>query len=449
MNRIHVIGRRAMVRTISFIVALIVALTAAAIGGYNASRRYRTTIEYAYQRALAELTETIGNIDITLEKGQYAATAKQMQGLSSKLWREAGYAKGALSRLPIDGTPLETTYKFLSQVGSFCMALSDKVSAGGELTEEERAALDQLANYASSLSDSLTQMSSDLENGALTFGKTRAVLLSDSQTAALPDISSGFREMEEGFTDYPTLIYDGPFSDHIQQQSPRYLEGMPAVSVDQALAAAVKATGVQNLEYDGNTDGRLPCYNFVGESITASVTQAGGVPDYFLNARALGEPTLTVEQAVDRAKRALSDRGLSGFVMRYYSMDNGVVTVNFAATQDGVVCYPDLIKIGVAMDLGDVVSYDAKGYIENHTERTLPAPEVSEEQARAALSPRLTPESHAMAVVPSEGLSEVYCHEFLCRGQDDEQVLVYIDAQTGMEEQILILLQSDTGVLAM
>ena len=32
---------------------------------------------------------------------------------------------------------------------------------------------------------------------------------------------------------------------------------------------------------------------------------------------------------------------------------------------------------------------------------------------------------------------------------DDEQVLVYVNIETGEEEQILILLQDDTGVLAM
>lgn len=52
-------------------------------------------------------------------------------------------------------------------------------------------------------------------------------------------------------------------------------------------------------------------------------------------------------------------------------------------------------------------------------------------------------------VVPSEGLNETYCYEFTCQGEDNEQVLVYIDCQTGLEEQILILLKDETGVLAM
>ncbi len=40
------------------------------------------------------------------------------------------------------------------------------------------------------------------------------------------------------------------------------------------------------------------------------------------------------------------------------------------------------------------------------------------------------------------------CYEFLCRGQNDEQVLVYINSETGMEEQILILIETDNGTLA-
>lgn len=50
-----------------------------------------------------------------------------------------------------------------------------------------------------------------------------------------------------------------------------------------------------------------------------------------------------------------------------------------------------------------------------------------------------------MAVIPSEGLREIACYEFSCIGRDDEQVLVYVNIETGEEEQILILLQDDTG----
>ena len=63
------ISRRAFVRLISYTAALVVALSAAAISGYTVANRNRTMIEYGYQRALGELTEYLGNMDIALEKG--------------------------------------------------------------------------------------------------------------------------------------------------------------------------------------------------------------------------------------------------------------------------------------------------------------------------------------------------------------------------------------------
>ena len=83
-------SRRAFVRLISYTVALIVALSAAAISGYTVANRNRTMIEYGYQRALGELTEYLGNMDIALEKGKYATSPNQMEGLAAKLQREAG-----------------------------------------------------------------------------------------------------------------------------------------------------------------------------------------------------------------------------------------------------------------------------------------------------------------------------------------------------------------------
>ena len=39
----------------------------------------------------------------------------------------------------------------------------------------------------------------------------------------------------------------------------------------------------------------------------------------------------------------------------YYSVADHICTVNFAAQQNGVTCYPDLIKVSVAMDNGSIV----------------------------------------------------------------------------------------------
>ena len=134
-------------------------------------------------------------------------------------------------------------------------------------------------------------------------------------------------------------------------------------------------------------------------------------------------------------------------VRSYHMVDEGVLTVNYEYVQDGVMCYPDLVKVGIALDNGSVASFDARGYLSAHRERKLPEAEVSEEEALATVSPALKVKSHQMALIPSPGGEERLCHEFLCRGRDDRNFLVYVNAITGAQEKILILLEDASGTL--
>ena len=52
-----------------------------------------------------------------------------------------------------------------------------------------------------------------------------------------------------------------------------------------------------------------------------------------------------------------------------------------------------------------------------------------------------------MAIIPTEGGREKYCHEFLCQTEDGDRYLMYVNAQTGRQEKILILLEDESGTL--
>ena len=66
----------------------------------------------------------------------YAGTSPQLSMISSKMWKESAAAKSALSSLPISGSTLENTNRFLSQAGDYAMYLSRKTASGAELTDE-------------------------------------------------------------------------------------------------------------------------------------------------------------------------------------------------------------------------------------------------------------------------------------------------------------------------
>lgn len=75
------------------------------------------------------------------------------------------------------------------------------------------------------------------------------------------------------------------------------------------------------------------------------------------------------------------------------------------------------------------------------------APKVTKGQAQQRLSPKLTVLSSRLAFIPTDAGGEIYCYEFRCKGQKEDEILVYIDAKTGNEANILQLLYADGGML--
>lgn len=66
-----------------------------------------------------------------------------------------------------------------------------------------------------------------------------------------PGTTSHMQQIEDSFMGYPTLIYDGPFSDHILDKTPLMTEGKAEVPVDQAKQLANQVAGKDLTEMPG------------------------------------------------------------------------------------------------------------------------------------------------------------------------------------------------------
>ncbi|MCM1543933.1 MAG: germination protein YpeB [Ruminococcus sp.] len=161
----------------------------------------------------------------------------------------------------------------------------------------------------------------------------------------------------------------------------------------------------------------------------------------------MGKSVISEKEATKRGKEFLSKIGFVSMNESYYSIYDGICTVNYAHKSDGIIYYADLIKVSVALDSGAIVAVDARGYLMNHCERDLPEMKITLSKAKAALSSELAVLSTAAAVIPTNYGTEKLCYEFHCRDSKKQEVLVYIDVETGTEADILLLLYSDDGVL--
>lgn len=441
--------RRRRIQIISVVVAAIAALIGTTAMGFWQAEQYRMELEYGYRRAFNDLSDHVTGMGSALTKAVYANTPTQQHGITALLMKEASGAKAALGILPLEGDSMETVQKFVSQVEDFSSAMSTKISAGSTLTDEEENTLFQLGQYAALLKSDLAQISQEFAQKDIPIGQTKSRLQNLDLDESLPAFQNTLETTAEDFKDYPTMIYDGPFSDHIAQQESEFLKGKAEISQDTAKQTAAEFFGLsaENLTFENETAGHLSTYNFTADGARISVTKAGGYAESLLKERSVEKATLSVDQAKEKAKEFLAKNGMDSLTESYYSTYDGKCTFQYAYAQDNVTFYPDLIKVSVAMDNGEILEYNGAGYLMHHHDRPKQSPVLTESQAAQRVSSRLNIEKARLSVIPTANLEERLCYEFLCAGADGEEVLVYINASTGMEEQIFIIIHDDSGTL--
>lgn len=440
--------RRTRIRAVLFLTAALILLLVKNFKLMDENRRREIIIRSNYVRALEDLSAAADNINNTLEKQLCSGTSRQQELLANKLFSEASTAKQSVSRLPMGETSLENTYKFLSQVGNYAQSLAEK-SSNGRLSREDYNNLKQLKEYSQQLSDRLWELERAVSSGEIGISS-----VSDSRIgSASPDITEGFTEFEEGFTSYPTLIYDGPFSDHIMEKEPLMTKDAEPVTAKRSLerACAVLNMSSNDLTDITEQDGRLPCRVFSDreKTVCCAVTKNGGYISYFIRSIQPQSARITVDEAVDIGKKFIEDNGYKNMKVTYFEKLQNTVTINFAYTIDDITCYTDLMKVSVSLEDGEVLGWDSTGYLVNHRKRAFPEKVVSVRECKKLLSPYLECESSGKALIPTDGGGEAYCYEYRCKTEDERNILVYINAVTAREEQILILLESEDGTLAM
>jgi len=439
---------RGLIRACSLIAATIAALGVRNVQLMNESRKAGQTVTYNYSRAIEELASSCDSLSAALEKQLYAGSGAMQQSLATELYRESASAKAALAQLPVAELNLENTYKFLSQVGNYSLAMSRKLMDGGTLSQEEYDNMAALYDFSKTLSEDMWKLENSVTSGELTLTEARKTA-SEEQP---PYVTEGFSDFEENFDNYPSLIYDGPFSDNILEKTPKMTSSAQTVSKDKALQRAAMALNVNttDLYQSEDVDGSMPAWRFADakNSVTCEVTKQGGYISYFLKMRVVDKSKLDADNALEKADELLDYLGILSMEETYYEIQNNVLTVNYAYKDVDKRIYPDLVKVSVAMDNGDILGYDARGFLVNHTQRSYPEKLYPQSRAEQAVSPRLSIVSHRLAVIPTKNLEETLCYEFTCKAENGRNVLVYINAETGEEEQIMILLESESGTLA-
>ena len=431
------------------VVAILVAIL------YQKQREYRQASENSYNMAFSELVDYVQNVETYLAKSLISSTPEHGAETLTHLWREANLAQTYLSRLPIESQELENTEKFLNQVSDYSYSLSRKNIYNESLSDEDLNNLKELHGYSVDLENTLNQLSEDLNSGRFEWGElTKKGTVAFAQQ--VDNISKeSFSNLEENFHEYSGLIYDGAFSEHLTSSEPKGLTGddideNKAQELAKEFVGQDKVKEINSLGFAENAT--IPVYDFSittndDETVNISISKKGGHVVNMNSNRDINTEVITQEEANSKALEFLNSRGFPNMEETYYLKQDGIVTINYAYKQDDVIMYPDLIKVKVALDNGEILGVETTGYLNNHTERNLDNIKITEEEARKDLNPDLEITSSGLAVIPTEWKTELLCYEF--KGKvEDKEFLVYINAENGREEDILIITNTPNGTLA-
>lgn len=427
---------------------------------YDARRDLEITVANRYQSSFYSLVDNIEKIEVSLAKALVAnGMAENVRHLST-VWQEAVTAQANLSQLPLGQETLMRTAKFLTQAGDYAYMLMRNHTLGKTLTAKDREQLQNLKQQTTLLSQNLHEVQATASKGQLRWVEIERAAQEKLPSGTKSIAKDPFTKINDGIEKFPTLIYDGPFSDHIEERKPKGLTGSN-IDDDEArdkvlafLPGSLKEGTVTRKSSD--IEGKIPGYSFSvrrqgeeGVLAVVDISRKGGHILNMISFRDIKEARMDLEEAGTRATQFLTSRGFKNMVPTYATRSDNIAVIPFAPEIGDVLVYPDLIKVNVALDNGEVVGYEALGYIMSHHTREIPKPKISEKEARAAVNDELKISSTRLAIIPRENLQEAFCYEFKGVTSANEPYIVYVDALTGEEVNILKIITNEEGTTTM
>lgn len=442
-------------KMLTIVVTLVAIILVLGVIIFKKQLEYRNLAENSYNNAFYQLVEYVNQTEVLLAKSTITNSSKHGAETLTNIWRDSTLAESYLARLPIGTQELETTQKFLNQLSDYSYTLANKTIGGEDLSQEDLDNLTKLHEYCSSLKDTLNQLEVDLYSGNIKWGELEKAggeaLVQEASNLS----QSSFGSIVEDLHEYAGLIYDGAFSNHMTNPERVGLTG-DDIDESKAMEIAKDFIGkdrITEINSNGQSqNANIECYSFTAkvsdeEIFTIAISVKGGHIVFMNSNRNIINESVSPEDAVKRGEEFLESKEFKNMKPTYYMNNGGVLTVNYAYEQDGVTMYPDLVKVKIALDNGEILGIETTGYLNCHREkRELQETKISLEDAKSKLNKNLNVSSSGLAVIPTEWGTEVLCYEFKGNTADND-FIVYINAETGEEEDILMIINTPEGTL--
>ena len=403
-------------------------------------------LQTGYAKSFYSTVEQIDNIDLNLSKILASKDNVAMQKYLVDTAINSEIAENELHQLPLHDESKAGTTKLINQIGDYAKYLNNKLANGEKITKMDIESLASLQQSTRKLKQSFSLMSEKIANGysfeSLASAKDGDPLLAE------------FSNLQNLSTSFPELIYDGPFSDGINDREIKGVHG-EEINGERAKQKFIEIFGAYNLEdvtLVGETNTDIVCYNVQanvdGDLLYAQISRTGGhliMCDY---AGDCDQEVYDQAECIEKGEEFLKSVGIKNIKPVWVNLASNVYTINFAYTIDDVIVYSDLVKVRVCSETNKVIGFEGSSYYTNHTERTVETPKISEQVARSKVNDDIEILSSRLAIVPVGTASEKLCYEF-SGDYNGETFYVYIDATNGRQVEMFKVISSTEGELLM
>ena len=433
------IKRKTFVLIISYLCAAVLALGGYSLAAYVNGTAYSNTAKNGYSHAFGEVVSAVNDLDATLKKASLSTGIAMTETVCARAYGDCLAAQMTMAALPFSTAELERTAAFLNKAGDFAAALCRTAPEKNGLTDSERQSVAELSKTASAMAAQLTELQSDVESGAVIMDDPENAVRGRSaeykNAAKLSAVMLGYEKDAGADT---KLEYDGQY-------------GAAAVTIKQGDLIDETTAKKKAAKFLGLEEERLKLkavsqggdiyfyYDVLLPDTEAELVLTGdGRAKSFSSSRIVYTEGMGIDEARDAAAKFLAYRGYGNMTAVSSKKSGGIAAFEFAAVQNGAKCLMDTVKIAIACDNGGLYSFDASGYLSYNKARTRPTRLISAAAAEKALPGSVSAGEGALAVILSPGGSEKWCWEFACTDKNGGGSLIYVDALTGNQREIVL-----------
>lgn len=426
---------------------------------YRQATQLETTNANQYQRSLKDFASQLDQLETDLAKGRVAATSSQKVLYLSQAGSISEAAVKDLAQLPAEQNGLNYIGEFLNRTGDFTKSLAYQISVGHTPNTEEEKNLANVHERVLAINREVQDLVERVDNEGLAWVDNTSIwnrrgglwrtgtaeAAAESADGPASSVRSGLDQLNASLQKLPPFSYVGEY----ESRSVKEPLGLPKQEVDKetALRAAkdfLSKVGYSgsNLEFSGVSQGALGVYIFKQGDIFMTVSKRGGKVLIYRDQREFSERTMNSEQAKEKVAQTLKDLEWN-MVLTSAEDFGGYLQLEYVLDQGGIRYYPDKLRVSVALDKGQIIGYDSTPYYAYHQKRNF-TKKLTLEQAKAKLRRGFEIKENRMAVIPVMGNREVMAYEF--RGMyQGEEYLVYINAESGVEEKIQRIIKTPRG----